>query len=109
MRVKIGNANGIEAIRSAMENHQNNAKVQEYGCAAFQGLALNDAMRVKIGNANGIEAIRSAMENHQNNAKVQKCGYAAFLNLARNDAMRVKIVNTMVQLYGRNALEKLAL
>jgi hypothetical protein len=71
---KVG---GIATIMKGTEVHRDHAGVQEYGCWALAGLAVNNTdNQMSITKAGAITAIMSGMEAHGDQSVVQQqeCG-----------------------------------
>mmetsp|Transcript_5876 Transcript_5876/g.14114 ORF Transcript_5876/g.14114 Transcript_5876/m.14114 type:complete len:765 (-) Transcript_5876:16-2310(-) len=53
-QIEIAKAGGVGAVVAAMSSHLDNSSVQEWGCVALWGLALNPNNRMKVGNEGGV-------------------------------------------------------
>jgi hypothetical protein len=76
----------IGLVTAAMTGHTENPGVQEPGCAAFSGLAVNTDNRTAIADIGGISLVVVAMQQHTRQAGVQMQGCWALSNLAINNA-----------------------
>jgi len=87
-------AGAIPAMLLAMENHSNEASVQERGCMALQNLAAEADFRQKIASEGGIQAILSAMKDHLGEGRVQLQGCAALRNLGLGSSQNISIMSS---------------
>ena len=81
----VASLRGIDAVLKDMRQHPEDAKVQEKGCKALAGLALNADNTVKIGAGGGVEAIVQAMGGHRGSEWVQSDGCSALWILGRSN------------------------
>ena len=118
-KVLIAEADGIEAVVSAMKAHKTIGLVQQYACAALQhgkyevyrameahqasglvqkdacavlsNLAVNDGNKLKISEAGGIEAVVAAMKAHKTSVLVLEPACLALWYLAAQGSLRQRI------------------
>ena len=76
----------IRLVTVAMTGHTENPGVQEPGCAALSGLAVNTDNRTAIADIGGISLVVVAMQQHTKQVGVQMQGCWALSNLAINNA-----------------------
>eukprot|EP00960_Hanusia_phi_P030031 748339-Hanusia_phi.AAC.1 len=61
-QIKIGEAGGIEAIVAAIQQHKEDAGLEEDALIALKHLSCLPENQIKIGQAGGIEAIVTARQ-----------------------------------------------
>lgn len=72
VKIAIVQADGAERILAALNRHQMQARIGEYGCAAIATIVLrNEANCDRVMAADGAEIILKVMQLHPGDAKVQ--------------------------------------
>lgn len=93
-RISIANKGGIRSIVLVMQQHSNDAAVQELSCRALRSLALdNDDNLEQIADEGGITAVVSALQCHVDHPGVQEQGCLALVNLAWSSDNQGKIAH----------------
>jgi hypothetical protein len=90
---------GLKVVVYAMENHQDDATVQQNGCRAFANLLPIDSSWAKAAAADygGIRRVMSAMNNHPFHAEIQKNGCYFFARLSSaHQEYRNKVIEANV-------------
>jgi hypothetical protein len=111
-RPTIGALGGIELIKRAMEEFEDKADIQNYGCGALWHLSRNDLNRLKIVDF-GVRLIINALENFPNHRNIREHACYALIELYKNneeafDSAELDNIRNIISAYSEPKIKKVA-